>query len=285
MNTLREAGCKISFPNKSNNYKYILSYHPFCLHFKEDELNTRYPNTYKYLLDFKEELQQRKDSRKFYAQENWYRHLRPGSIDYVRPEKILFKGIDTIGKAGLLDKNSIFNGANCPGIILVNNELNKLYLLGVLNSDLVTNYLNSICPKKLGGYFRYNSSNLAKIPIVKGSEEEVRELENIVIKLTITENEILNLKSKFHKRIQSSLGLEKVTKKLEEFYSLTFKEFLQELEKQKIKLSLADQDEWDEYFSTYVSKIREYKIDNKTLNNKLNYVVNKIYNIESDNKD
>ena len=39
MNTLREAGCKISFPNKSNNYKYILSYHPFCLHFSEDELN------------------------------------------------------------------------------------------------------------------------------------------------------------------------------------------------------------------------------------------------------
>ncbi len=38
INTLKAAGCKISKPNKSNNYKYELIYHPFDLNLSEEEL-------------------------------------------------------------------------------------------------------------------------------------------------------------------------------------------------------------------------------------------------------
>ena len=39
INTLRMAGCKIDSPEKTNGYKYVLTYHPFHLYFSEEELN------------------------------------------------------------------------------------------------------------------------------------------------------------------------------------------------------------------------------------------------------
>ena len=39
INTLRMAGCKIDSPEKTNGYKYVLTYHPFYLYFSEEELN------------------------------------------------------------------------------------------------------------------------------------------------------------------------------------------------------------------------------------------------------
>ena len=43
----------------------------------------------------------------------------------------------------------------------------------------------------------------------------------------------------------------KVTGALQTFDELDFKDFVAELKKQKIKLSLAQQDEWEEYFNQY----------------------------------
>ena len=40
-----------------------------------------------------------------------------------------------------------------------------LYLLGILNSRLIGFYLVGICPPKLGGYTRFNASNINVTPI------------------------------------------------------------------------------------------------------------------------
>ena len=43
----------------------------------------------------------------------------------------------------------------------------------------------------------------------------------------------------------------KITTALQTFDRLTFAEFTAELKKQKIRLSLAQQDEWEDYFDDY----------------------------------
>ena len=43
----------------------------------------------------------------------------------------------------------------------------------------------------------------------------------------------------------------KITTALQTFDQLEFKAFVAELKKQKIKLSLAQQDEWEDYFNQY----------------------------------
>jgi len=133
----------------------------------EQELKDKFPNIYRYLLKFKHKLQKRLDSRKLYAQGNeWYRHLRPGSFNYIRPKKFIIKGIDKISKVGTLDGNSAFNGANCPGIIFNESmEYSPFYFLAILNSKLATYHLRMVCPPKLSGYCRFNSTNINHLPL------------------------------------------------------------------------------------------------------------------------
>ncbi|GAH02317.1 unnamed protein product, partial [marine sediment metagenome] len=133
----------------------------------EFELKKKYPNTYQFLHKNKEILRQRMDSRKYYAKgNNWFRHLRPGSFRYIHPTKFIVKGIEKRAKIGLLKENTAFNGANCPGIIIENlGNYNLFYFLGILNSRLISYYLRSVCPAKLGGYTRFNVQNINNSPI------------------------------------------------------------------------------------------------------------------------
>ncbi|OIO25705.1 restriction endonuclease subunit M [Candidatus Micrarchaeota archaeon CG_4_10_14_0_2_um_filter_55_9] len=134
---------------------------------EEAELKKEYPNIYDYLLNYKENLKKRRDSRKLYASgKDWYRYLRPGSFQYIYPEKLIIKGIDNKSTVGLLDKNTIFNGANCPGLIFSKNHKYSLYyFLGVINSSVLSYFLRSVCPAKLGGYTRFNAKNISNVPI------------------------------------------------------------------------------------------------------------------------
>lgn len=133
----------------------------------ETELRTRYPNIYTHLLAHKDSLQKRMDSRKYYALgENWYCHVRPGNFHHIHSKKLLFKGIDTRSSVGLLAEGNAFSGANCPGIILETlGEHSLYYILGLLNSKVIAYHLRKVCPAKLGGYTRFNSSNITETPI------------------------------------------------------------------------------------------------------------------------
>lgn len=60
-------------------------------------------------------------------------------------------------------------------------------------------------------------------------------------------------------RLKSSFWIEKFSSKLENFYLLEFGDFVKELSKNKVNLTLKDQDEWDDYFGSYKKEILELK--------------------------
>ncbi|MDN5215112.1 Eco57I restriction-modification methylase domain-containing protein [Fulvivirgaceae bacterium BMA12] len=150
----------------------------------EKDLKNNFPNIYNHLFSHKQKLTKRKDSRKFYATgPNWFRHLRRGGYNLITPKKLIVKGVTTRMAVGLLDEKSSFNGANCPAIILQDTYYNEMYFLGLLNSRLISFFMNSICPKKLGGYFRYNAKSIAKIPIMNPSKDLNTIISNKVIQI------------------------------------------------------------------------------------------------------
>ncbi|MFA4964407.1 MAG: N-6 DNA methylase, partial [Thermoleophilia bacterium] len=133
----------------------------------ESELSRACPEIHAYLCSHKDELRSRMDSRKLYATgEDWYRHLRAGSFQYIDPPKLIVKGIATRSTVGLLREDTVFNGANCPGIVLGPEALPfRDFFLGVLNSSVASFHLRSVCPPKLGGYSRLNARSIAATPI------------------------------------------------------------------------------------------------------------------------
>ncbi|MCC7574354.1 N-6 DNA methylase [Candidatus Woesearchaeota archaeon] len=262
----------VIYPYKQENDKQVL--------ISEKELKSKYPNIFNYLLKFKDELKKRKDSRKLYANnEQWYKHVRPGSFNYIKPKKIHIKGISTKLEAGLLAENTNFSGANCPAIILFDNNILH-EILGILNSKLVSFYLNNICPKKLGGYIRYNAINLSKVPLIVGKDDGLKNIVDLMLKLN---KEFHDKKSKFFSRIKKSFSLEKLNKKIYSFYELGFNDFIKEIEKlSKKKLSLKEQDEWEDYFNEYKKDLSNLKNDIEKTDNEINQMVYKLYDLSKE---
>jgi len=130
------------------------------------ELQKKYPNTYRYLEQYKSALMQRLDSRRKYAEEhNWYCYLRPGSFGYIDPPKLIIRGVDKVSNVGLLNGMSAFNGANTPGFIFEeSSNIGLNFILSILNSNLISSYLVQVCPPKLNNYSRFNANNLNEIP-------------------------------------------------------------------------------------------------------------------------
>jgi hypothetical protein len=148
-------------------YKESINGHPELI--PESIIRKQFPKIYEHLVNFKDQLRQRKDSRRLYATgSDWYRHLRPGTFNLIHPIKLAVRGIGIKMNVGLLPENTIFNGANCPCIIPANfGEYSYFYFLGILNSKLVSWHLRSFCPPKLGGYTRFTAKNISEIPIRK----------------------------------------------------------------------------------------------------------------------
>ena len=246
--------------------------------FEEDYFKHNYPKAYNYLLPMKEELMKRQDSRKLYATEtNWFRHLRAGKISFINPKKILLKGIGTYLQAGLLDGRSLFNGANVPAIVLPDSDNIDKILLCLLNSKLTTYYLSCICPKKLGGYYRFNSSNISSIPIVLPLDQQpFITLADTMLTLNA---QLQEKRSRFHRRLTENFEGVKITTALQTFDKLTFAEFVAELKKQKIKLSLAQQDEWEDYFNQYVAACHQLTGQITATDHKIDLQVYQLYGL------
>jgi len=73
------------------------------------------------------------------------------------------------------------------------------------------------------------------------------------------------------------LKIQKLTKKLENFYELDFKDFLTELKKQKVSLSLSQQDEREPYFKEYKEKILTLKGEIGRVDGEIDVMVYSLY--------
>jgi hypothetical protein len=66
-------------------------------------------------------------------------------------------------------------------------------------------------------------------------------------------------RSRFLRRLSENVEGVKITSALQTFDQLDFKAFVAELKKQKIKLSLTQQDEWEDYFNQYADACQQLK--------------------------
>lgn len=243
----------------------------------ENQLKNEFPNTYNYLYTNKVELMNRKDSRKLYALEEWYKLVRSGDYTMIKPQKLLFKGIGKNIECGLLSENMAFNGANCPGIIPID-EKYTYYLLALLNSDVINNYLNAIVPKKLDGYHRYNTTSLKKIPIIIADEIEFNQIENISREIVILSQQQDKINSIFLNRMTSNFNVSSFGRNVH-VSSLSNVEFVKKIKEKNKRISLNEQDELEGYFENFKKKYNNFTVELNVLNKELNTLINNLYSI------
>lgn len=142
------------FPNVEN---------PKTMQENEKDLQIQFPALYKHLISHKEKLSARNKDETGIRYE-WYCLQRWGANYHkeFEKEKIVWAEM-TNAPSFIYDNNSFFINQTCYFLI---HEHNK-YLLGVLNSNLIHNYMKSISSNLGDGAFRWIKQYIEKLPIPK----------------------------------------------------------------------------------------------------------------------
>ena len=136
----------------------------------EEEMKREYPNAYNYFKLFEYELMQRKylmDSIEKGKREAWYEIWNPRLPERFEKLKILTPNMSNRNNF-TLDEFGYYFTRPVYGILLRDQYDNKktyLYVLGILNSNVLGFYFMHIATIKAGKYFEYRAQYLERLPI------------------------------------------------------------------------------------------------------------------------
>ena len=160
------------------------------------------------------------------------------------------------------------------------------YVLCWLNSKLY-NYMFECFFDGLrmsGGYLLYSSPNLRNTyikPISFAAQQPFIALADTMLSLN---SQLQDKRSRFLRRLSDNLEGVKITTALQTFDTMDFKGFVAELKKQKIKLSLSQQDEWEEYFNKRVAECRELSAQIKATDEEIDNRVFDLYGLTEEER-
>jgi hypothetical protein len=92
-------------------------------------------------------------------------------------------------------------------------------------------------------------------------------------------NKLQIIQSGFISLLQSKYEVSKLTTKLENWYTLDFKEFLKELKKAKISLTLSEEAEWMNYFNEQKQKAQQLKSEIDKTDKEIDRMVYALYEL------
>lgn len=174
---------------------------------------------------------------------------RPGTAERFEQPKVLVR--DTGG--GLMatfDDQAYY----VKDVIIVENKEKSVPLLktlaALLNSKVLRWYYETSFPT-----LHVQRDELASLPIPYVNNTE--EIASLADKMLSLNKDLQAKRARFIRRLQDNMPDIKITGTLETFDTLDFAGFVAELKKQKIALSLVQQDEWEDYFNQYKTACSE----------------------------
>ncbi|WP_394331318.1 Eco57I restriction-modification methylase domain-containing protein [Pricia antarctica] len=200
-----------------------------------------YPSISKWLAPFKTKAKKRTDKGDF-----WWELRACEYYSDFQKVKIMYQKFQ-IKPCFIFDENGLY----CNDSMWIIPSENRS-LVGVLNSKmgwwLITKYCTQI---QNGCQLIWKYFGRIPIPDLNG---ELDDSVNSMIALTKALNESLTGLSDL---VQSKFGLEKLSRKLQNWHQLEFASFLKELKKQKVNLTLKEESEWLTYFEENKKKAQE----------------------------
>lgn len=172
---------------------------------------------------------------------------------------------------------------NNPSLINIINEKNNLqlkYALTLLNSKLIGWLHNKVSPKANKGLFpKILINDVRIIPLVEISIEKQQPfIEKADLMLSLNK-ELQSESQKFQRTILRKFELADLPKKLQDWYNLSYSEFIKELAKKKIKLSLSDEAEWEDYFTQESKKALDLKAQIDATDKAIDAMVYELYGL------
>lgn len=153
-----------------------------------------------------------------------------------------FKGIDNNSISGMVKK---FSTRSREEMEAISSKYDLLFILAIMNSQYAKVLLDDI----RGGDFHIYPEHIRNIPIPECTDQQP--FIDLADKMLSLNKDLQDKRARFIRRLQDNMPDIKITGTLETFDTLDFAGFIAELKKQKIKLSLVQQDEWEDFFNDY----------------------------------
>lgn len=131
------------------------------------------------------------------------------------------------------------------------------YLICILNSKLMFYYFTNTSSDNKIVFPKVKKSQLLELPIVE-LKNQTPFIEKADLMLSLNKD-LQEQSQKFQRMLERKFELAVLPKKIQEWYLLSYSDFIKELSKLKIKLSLSQEAEWEEYFRSEASKLNAIK--------------------------
>ena len=151
-------------------------------------------------------------------------------------------------------------------------------LLAILNSKMGWWLISKYCTQIQNGYqliWKY----FGQIPIPKMLTAELEILAN---KMLSHNSDLQTKRQRFLKHLSDNFAGIKIASKIEVFDELDFAQFVAELKKQKIALTLKQQDEWEEYFLDYKMECNSLSVQISEMDKEIDRMVYTLYGLSEE---
>jgi hypothetical protein len=261
-------------------------------------IEEKYPAIYNHLLPFEDNLKKRGQcngsketlEKPFKGQHHWLELDNTPLPDYLElfdKPKIMYQ-VFQVKPCFIYDEQSLYCN-NSMWIIPTDNKA----ILGILNSKMGWWLITKYCTQIQNGcqlIWKY----FGKIPMPELINSNLDEKVNLIIEL----NSIFQVaNSKFTKYLQSQFAIEKLTRKLENWYYLSFGDFIKEINKgiketnkeriknqlQPIKeLTKLDEMDWMDVFETKKAEAQTLKQQINTTDREIDAMVYELYGLSDE---
>ena len=200
--------------------------------------------------------------------------------DFSKP-KIIYPNMTSVFPF-MYDESGILGNQKCFILSASDNSVSLPFLTAVFNSSLAKLWIWYNCPELQGGTREISKVYFEHFPVPKANEEEKEKLACLAtIRGSLTFN-LQAVASKFRRNIQREFNIEKLSAKLENWFETPFSEFLKELLKNKVKLTLEQKAEWEEYYLTQEQEAQILKSEIEKTDREIDQMVYALYGLTNE---
>ena len=246
-----------------------------------DTIKFKYPLAAQYFIENEVFLRGREKGR-FNNDKEWFLLSRNQGISNVEIPKIMTQEI-SFGCNMTYDTNGEFYHSTTVYSFVKNKKfaVSDKFYLAILNSELMWFFIKNTSTELSGGFFRFKTNYLKPFPLpeIPSNSEEFIEKTEEILKLNQKAQELV---LKFLRAIERKFNLTDFSKDLQNWYSLTFTDFIDQLRKKKVKLSLSEESEWEDYFLAEKIKAQDLYARIGEVNQIINAMVYELYGLNSE---
>ncbi|KAF0132243.1 MAG: type I restriction-modification system methyltransferase subunit [Bacteroidetes bacterium] len=191
--------------------------------------------------------------------------------------------VDHIKITACLPINKDFAIVDTINQITFNEGYNHKVLWLILNSKLINWYCYRFIFARAIRTMHFDNSVTNRIPIPESFNFEVQvPLIRKADQMLSLNKELRETSGKFQRILQRKFNLEELPGKLQNWYLLTYDEFIKELAKKKVKLSLKEEAEWEAYFLEEAAQALAIKAEIEKTDQEIDRMVYALYGLSEE---